>query len=713
MSEIKQTFGRRSKMIHNRAKESRTRIMNNTSFDTMGRSLTKTLDVRFPVLSKPVLIANGGQVIYNFNYRANTDTPYAEQNIYQHMVNASFDFRLMNLLPFTASVWVRKSNSAFYKDITDVQLNFNASVIKQQLFSTYKQRLAALTNSLYDSTLEKKYSDLKDELLRLDGLFKASLDYQKLIQANETLKVPEKNWDVLLSDSANKHKTDSLQREAKKFIDFYNNTKAKYDSLSFMADSLAVAYAKMKSKINRYQDILKKDYSINQLESVEQHLNELGLSTEMPRSFKWLTAIRNFSLGRAPVNYSELTAKNVSLNGINFEYNSRIYLAFAAGTIDYRFNDVLIRRNRRAPQFFSMLRLGIGKIEKSNFIVSIYRGQKQIYFSGTADAGTKSIPVFGYSAEGRWKINRNTYVTVEIAESLSPNLRFVPEQKAGGAFNLTEKDNKAYAGKVTSRIPSMGTSMEAMYKYTGANFQSFSSFQTNAALSTWYIQAEQNLLRRRLKINASLRSNDFSNPYIVQNYKSNTIFKSFAATLRFRKFPMISVGYIPMSQLTMMDNVVVENRFQTFTATSSHYYKIGTSKASSFASVHRFINSSIDSNFVFFNATNILVGQSFYFDDFTASINLSRSASMQYVLNVASEEVSFPISKKGNVGLGIKLNHYNLSTLKIGQFANMNYQIGSLGFISISYERGYLPGSYGKELRLSSFGNVQFIRKFK
>lgn len=170
---------------------------------------------------------------------------------------------------------------------------------------------------------------------------------------------------------------------------------------------------------------------------------------------------------------------------------------------------------------------------------------------------------------------------------------------------------------------------------------------------------------------------------------------------------------MPTSQVTMMDNLMMENRFQTLMATASHYYKVGTIKASSFGSLYKFYNNSSDSGFVFYNATNILVGQSFFFDDFTASINFSRSASAQYMLNVASEEVSFPVFRKGSLGLGIRLNNYNRSTLKVGEFVNINYQIGRSDFISVNYERGYLPGAYGKALRQNDFGNVQLTKRFR
>lgn len=713
LSQFQSAYDDRKAQITNALSNVKHTFSAKSPYDTLRNSLFDMHSLGLQSLAGPVLTFGGGQVAYNFTYRSNTDTPYAEKNIYQHLINVNVDFSLMDRIPFSATVWIRRSNSKFYRDITDVQLRFNTIAFQQQLAARYKQKLALLESSLYDSSLEKQYAALKEELSKIEQWIKNPLSYQKLVQANEILKVPEKSLDISLPDSINRRRIDSLQQQAKQFIDHYHRTKVRYDSLSGKADSLAIAYTKMKSKLDRYKELLKRDVGSNDLNTLKRELNELGINPEIPSSLKWLMGIRNFSLGRAPVNYSELTAKDISLNGINFEYNSWYYLAVAAGLVDYRFNDVLVRRNKRTPQYFYMLRLGIGKVEKTHLIVSAYRGQKQVYFSGVPDAASRHVSVFGYSLEGKWKITPNTYAVAEVAESLSPNLRYNPEQKAGSAFNLSDKDNKAYSVKISSRFPATGTHLEAMYKYTGANFQSFSGFQTNATLSGWYVQAEQYVFDRRLKINASLRSNDFSNPYILQNYESNTIFKSVAATLRIRKLPVISLSYMPMSQLTMMEDVVVENRFQTLMATISHYYKVGSIKASSFGSLHKFYNNSNDTGFVFYNATNILVGQNFFFDDFTASINFSRSASAQYALNVASEEVSFPVFRRGSVGLGVKLNNYNRSTLKVGQFININYQVGRSDFISVNYERGYLPGTNGRALRLNDFGNVQFIKRFR
>lgn len=663
-------------------------------------------------LSKPLFHFHGGYLAYNFNYHSNTDTPYAEKNIAQHMINGMVNFSVAQSFPFVANFWIRRSNSRFYRDITDVQVQFNAPAFKNQLVQELRERLSLVSNDLKDSTLEKLYFYKNKKLSELQSWFQDPFTFQKVVQANETIKLPEKNYDARLSDSANKQHSDSLQVLARWYMEEYEKQKALYEKTKKEADSLEMLYASMKSKIARCQSLIKNGVNTASLAELQQQLNGFGVNTPPPSpALKWLLGVRNFSLGKSPVNYSELTAKNISLNGINLEYNSWYYLAVTAGLVDYRFNEVVTGRQHQPPSYMYMIRVGLGSIENNHFIVSLYQGRKQLYASSQNASSAITVPVTGLSAEARWNINSNTYAVVEVAQSISPDYHYNPAQKA--TFSFFDNSNKALSLKVYSFFPLTNSRLEGMYKNTGSNFQSFNSFQTTAALKSWYVKGEQTLLKRKLKLTGSVRNNDFSNPYILQNYKSNTIFTSLNATFRVRKLPVVTFGYMPMSQFTMLGDQVVENRFQTLMANISHYYRVGIIQATSFASFNKFFNSATDTGFVFYNAANILLGQSFYFSDFTASINFSRSVSPHYELNVASEDISFNISKRGSAGLGLKLNSYNNKEVKIGQFVNFNYQVGKMDYIVLNYEQGYLPGTSGGDLRLNNFGNVQFIKRFQ
>jgi hypothetical protein len=74
---------------------------------------------------KPFLKFNSGFVSYNMNYRSNIDTPFTEKNILQHNAYGNINLSVANL-PFRVNYLLRKSNSAIFRNINDVQLEFDA-----------------------------------------------------------------------------------------------------------------------------------------------------------------------------------------------------------------------------------------------------------------------------------------------------------------------------------------------------------------------------------------------------------------------------------------------------------------------------------------------------------------------------------------------------------------------------------------------------------
>jgi hypothetical protein len=663
-------------------------------------------------LSSPFFKLDGGYAAYNYNYHSTTDTPYAETNISQNMVNASINFTIEKFLPFTANAYISRSNSQYFRNITDVQVIFNAAAFKNQFTNSLKQMYAALADSLKNDQLEKKYLEKAKELLNLKSWLHNPFQLQKLIQANETVNIPQKSYNPSLSDSANLNRTDSLQSEARAFIKTYNQEKARFDEFEHLQDSLGLRINSIKSLISRYKNVLTNGANPSQVEGIEDSLRRLGVkNVGMPEDMNWLLGVRNFSIGKAPVNYTELTARNISVTGINFEYNNlKYYYAICGGLIDYRFNSPVVNSPNKVSQYMYMFRAGLGRVESNHFILSFYQGKKQIFTAADSAGSLGSIPISGISAETRVNINSYSFLLGEVAESFSPDYHFSPTKTSSG-LNFSDKTNKALSLKAYAYLPFTGTRLEAMYKYTGSNFQSFSSFQTNAALKSWYVKADQFFWERKLRLSVSVKTSDFSNPYIVQNYNSNTVFTSISASFRSRHFPFISVGYMPMSQLTAVGSEIVENKFQILTANINHYYKIGSIRASSTGVLSKFYNNGSDTSFVFYNATNILFQQSFFFKEFTGSLNFSRSASARYELNVVGEEIDLPFSKRGSIGIGCKLNSFNKTEMKIGQVFNFNYQIGRMDFVSVSAERGYLPGTSGILVH-NDFGNVQFVKRF-
>ena len=656
----------------------------------------------------------GGYASYGFNYRSDLDTPYTEKNITQHQVVSTLNFTVAGLVPIRVNSYIRRSNSAIFRDITDVQFAFDAA--------SYRNGLAGRMRALYqhqdpgvDSLAGKLYGLRQGEAKKLGAWLQDPLTGQKLVEANEIVKVPHITYNPQLPDSTNRKREDSLRKEASLFLELYGKAKKRYDRVLHQADTLKELYNQSVEKEKKYRQLL--NGSFNSSSSYEQYKGQLQQyapgAPELPAAYRWLLGVRNFGIGRNNINASELTAKNISLNGVNFEYNSWYYLGLSAGVVNYRFQDFVIHSAKQPPQYMYLLRAGLGRLERNYFILSFFGGHKQLLTSANSNGISPVVKLTGLSAETKWQVERNTYVTAEVAQSFSPDLQS-PNSSDKSGWDLSDKSNKALSVKLSSWVPATMTRLEAQYKFTGANFQSFNGFQTNAEQKSWYVRGEQNFFNRQLKLVASIRSNDYSNPYIVQNYQSNTIFKSLSLTFHKKKLPIISIGYMPMSQLTMVGTQLEESRFQTLNASLSHFYKFGQRQASTNIVYTKFFNSSSDSGFIYYNSVNLYAGQTIFFRDFTATLALSHSQSTGYQYNVLEGNVSIPLTKAASLGTGVKLNNLNNVETGVGGFISANIAIDARDKLSFHLEKGYLPGS-GTAAKLvpNVLGTINFTKTFK
>jgi hypothetical protein len=660
----------------------------------------------------PLLHYGGGYINYNYNYRSLSDTPFAEQNIGQHNINGSVGIVLANKLPVNINFFIRRSNSLLFRDITDIQVSFDPAAMRNGLVENLQHRMKTMIPAISDSLMHALDAVKSVDLPKTSGWLSSAFNSQRVREYREMIQINEMHPENMPTDSIARMDKLSQLKEAELFIKLYDSTLLRYDSLLQISNLLETKLSAQRRKLAGYRQTLNGRFSNwSSYGNWRNALNEYdpgGL--QVPDKYKWLMGIRSLSVGKTPLNYSELTAKNIGLTGINFEYNSWYYLALAAGTIDYRFRDFTTGPRNRSHQYLVMVRAGLGHLEKNYFIVSFFKGQKQLYNLPGNNNFPNSITITGITAETKWQVNSHTYFIAEGGESVAPDFRSTPVSRTG-KFTLNGKLNKALSLKLYSVFPRIGGRLEGLYKYTGANYQSFSSYQSNAAINTWYLKWEQNFFRRQLKITGSLRSNEFTNPYILQQYKSNTVFKSIAAVLRIRKWPMISVGYMPMSQLSVVGQQVVENRFQTLTASLNHFYRIGNRQAFTSFIFNRFYNRGADSGFVYFNASNIYLSQTVAFKLFTAGVGVSDSRSTQYHLTSGEITLQIPLLKKAMTGLSLKVNHLNGYETKTGGKCRFDFNITNRDRIGVDYEKAWLPGN-GSRLINSDIGNVLYTRSF-
>lgn len=655
----------------------------------------------------------GGYAGYNFYYRSDLDTPYAEKNIAQHQVISTLNYTVAGI-PIRVNTFIRRTNSSVFRDITDVQVAFDAAAYRNQLNDAMRRRLLQQIPNV-DSLAGNLYKKKLNQATNIEGWLKDPLTKQKLIEANEILKVPRVTYSPSLPDTTNKKHEDSLRKEASLLLDLYGKAEKLATRLQKQADSLKQTYDSSVQKVNRYQQLANAPasnpsaWSRNKSELDKFTPGTPGLSKQE----NFLLGVRNFGLGRNNINYSDLTAKNISLNGINFEYNSWYYLAFSAGIVDYRFRDFVIHRLRQSPQYMYLARAGIGRLEKSYFIVSLFGGEKQLLTSINSSGNPSTIRTTGMSTEAKWQLERNIFILAEAAQSFSPDLQTGPPAIKPG-WSLSDKSNKALSLKLSSWFPATASRLEAQYKFTGANYQSFTTFQANAEQKAWYIRGEQNLFNRQLKLVASVRSNDFSNPYIVQNYKANTVFKTFSLTFHRKNLPIVSVAYMPMTQLTKVDSILEQSQFHTLNISVSHFYKLGEKRASTNIVYTRFFNGSNDTAFIYYNSTNLYASQSVYFSDFTATVAWSNSQNSGYRYNVLEGNVNIPLTKRASITAGAKLNELNGVFTGVGGFTDGSIAFSGRDKLSFHLEKAYLPGGgTNPKLVQNILGSISFIKTFK
>ncbi|MBO9573620.1 MAG: hypothetical protein J7497_15640, partial [Chitinophagaceae bacterium] len=214
-----------------------------------------------------------------------------------------------------------------------------------------------------------------------------------------------------------------------------------------------------------------------------------------------------------------------------------------------------------------------------------------------------------------------------------------------------------------------------------------------------------------LKFSVALRSNDFSNPYIIQNYKSNTVFKTASFVFKKRYWPVISGGYIPMSQYSKVDQMVAENRFQSLNANIYHLYKVGGTKTASTVMYNRFMNNGSDSFFVYFNATNIYYAQNIFLGKMIANLSVSDTRNSQYQCQVFDESVQVSLGRISTLTTGVKINNFNRQDVKVGGYISGSIKVWQNDMIYLSVERGYLLG-INMRLNRNDMATVQFVKTF-
>ena len=490
---------------------------------------------------------------------------------------------------------------------------------------------------------------------------------------------------------------------------------SKMDSLAQKIRSLESSKDSMvNADIARISAIKQKIYKENDHRKLLKIAKDEGIEMDTNRLGNKLLAIKNLSVGKSVVNYTELTAQNISITGINVEYNPSNYFAFAAGKTSYNFRDFFNRNIRKRNQYLVLGRFGIGDVDKKAIIFTIFQGKKDQYGYQIPDSVNTSINLLGYSIEGLYKIGAHTSISAEIAKSTKPSFtnEGLDAKQMGSLVRYSDNSNMGVNIKGQTVFDETGTLLSGFYRRTGQDFQSFSLFTYNTNQTSWQARLDQPLLKRRLNLTAMLRQNDFVNPFTIKTYKSSTIFETFLVNLRIPKYPSLTFGYYPGSQLYVVDkDKVSENVYYLLNGSLFYYYLLGATNMNSSFVLNRYFNKATDSGFVMDKGISYYASQTIFLKKFELQgvYSYTRQTDLSYF--TLESDLDYSPSGSFKIGGGMKYNRTKIGATYYGVRGQLSFNIKRIGGLQFQYEKSYLPTLH-QTLYPVEFGRVSWYKNF-
>jgi hypothetical protein len=713
------------------------------------------------------LITIHGNVSYDYFYRSKIDTPINQQNFQQHTERVYLDIMVKEKYPLKVNFVSRQSNSPYFRNFIDVNFNFDRYTynknIKQQILDKLKAQVPQYKypDLAQAEAVLKKY---KDEYSTTKSWLENPATLQKIIEERERayyqkLKSEEDSLNAIANqhtilDSINNIKDKGLALEDKakekrhKIADSLQSLKAgiinKKDSLVTNAknriDSIAEPYAKLyekkkaeldslekriasyKSKTDSIRNAVQKDVAgIKQKiykATSEKELRKLAIDNgidvdKKSKLEKQLAAIKTLSIGRSVLNYTELTAQNITVTGVNIEYNPSYYVAFAAGKIDYRFRDFFNKGTQHNNQYVAIGRLGIGDKEHKALIFSYFTGRKSNSNYGFSDSIKNSVNLMGYSVEAIYKKDENTFLSAEFAKSTKPvtgNLQ--TNKQTGSLVKFNDQSNMGINIKAQTIIPETNTKLSGFFRKTGENFQSFSLFSYNTDQTAWLARADQSFLKNRITLTGMLRRNDFSNPFTDKTYKTSTVFKSILVNVRFPKYPSVSVGYYPGTQLYMIDKEKIrESAYYILNGSVVYSYFFKGLAMNSSLVYNKYTSEATDSGFVAYKGINYYASQSVFLKKL--QLQGGYAYTKQPILEYYTLETSGDYALRSwiKIGAGAKYNNVSGGNSFWGESIQLRTDFKQFGGIQLQYEKSYLP-TINQTLYPVEIGRLSYYKNF-
>lgn len=689
--------------------------------------------VTHPAPNTKLLIIHGN-LSYDFFYRSRLDTPIAQQNLYQHTEKVFLDVLLKEKYPLKVAFTLRQSNSPYFKDFADICFRFDRFGYYKKLKEDIIYKLSKSTgnNPGFDK-LKALTEEKEKQVLQLKSWLESPATLQKIIEERERQYALQSqavtvggvsgfiggsgfvrgalNNDAAIENSfiAKKENTDSLTSS---FAGIYENKKRESDSV-----------AKQIKLLHQKADSIGRDIQ-KRLISIEQKLNRAVSEKEIraiaadyrieaaPGKFeRRLAAVKTFAIGRSMLNYTELTAQNITVTGLNVEYNPSYYAAFAAGKIDYRFRDFFNRNTTSSGQYVVLGRIGTGDSEKRALIFTVFQGRKNSSEFIPNDTAVNHLNIAGYSIESIFKKDENTSISFEVAKSTKPITGNLNKQ-INALWKFNDQSNLGVNIKGQTIVTATNTRLSGFYRKTGENFQSFSLFSYHTGQTAWFASADQSVFKQKVSVTGILRRNDFTNPFTDKTFKTSTVFKSLLLHIRIPRYPFINLGYYPGSQLYIVNKEKVkENVYYLLNGSLVHsYFYKGTGMNSSLM-YNRYFNRATDSGFVLARGAAYYVTQTVFLKKSRLQVSYAYNDQPELKYFTMETSVDYALKQFFKITAAAKYNKIIRGNSYLGEAIRLDIDLKQPGRLQFQYEKGFLP-AINQTLYPVEIGRISWSKYF-
>lgn len=664
-----------------------------------------------------------GDISYDYSYRSRIDTPFQMDNFQQHAISVNLQMLYKDRIPFNISFSTRLSNSPFFRDYMDMGLHFDPQQyrykIQREIAEYAMTKIPEFTRiDSLKRELESMLALVKNLKLRLNS----SATIQELVEAKEKYLFHKRkeakpaiekdvHWNFMQDRWKEKPGSykDSLHLAAlqNEIINMQEKIRKGTDSAKAMRGKIEQAKLTLEEKKDSLKEAIYGSMNIKELKSLS------GKKSIQPED-KWLwrlAAVKSFDIGSCQLDYSELTAKYITITGLQVEYNPSVYVAFAAGKINYLFRDFITRQPKPRGQYLAIGRFGLGNLEKNAVIFTVFKGAKSNSISAVPDSLQRAQDILGYAVELRFRPTQHTQFRIEAAKSTKPNVAH--SQKGMNALvNYGDWSNAGIRLEGETFIEKTGTAINAKYKRTGENFQSFNYFSYHTNRTEWMARIDQPFANKKIVLTAMLRQNDFLNPFAEQTFKTTSVFKTFLLKVRFPKLPQLSVGYYPGTQYFMNDEKrLFQNAYYILNGTLNYSFTTARWGMNSMIYVNRYFNKATDTGFTYYQGNDYFASHTIYNRAFSVqgSYNLHDQPDMRFAtLKIAGE---FNIGNVLRLGAGLDYNQVKNGSSYIGQSASISATLGKIATVRAQYSKRFMPG-FDNNLLPYEYGSIGVTKRF-